>query len=106
MFLSLIIGRHFLFGLRPDTGLKKNSYKNALFIDIITSKDWLLLLWKISPPQKIIFFMVAILNNKMASTDRDYSPFYNSVFSVMAEDRPSILFVSCTVTSIECNVTR
>ena len=49
--------------------------------------------------------MVAIMNNKMASTDRDYSPFYNSVFSVMAEDRPSILFVSCTVTSIECNVT-
>ena len=42
----------------------------------------------------------------MASTDRDYSPFYNSVFSVMAEDRPSILFVSCTVTSIECNITR
>ena len=38
------------------------------------------------------------------NTDRDYSPFYNSVFSVMAEDRPSILFVSCTVTSIECNV--
>ena len=37
----------------------------------------------------------------MASTDRDCSPFYNSVFSVMAEDRPSILFVSCTVTSIE-----
>ena len=35
--------------------------------------------------------MVAILNNKMASTDRDCSPFYNSVFSVMAEDRPSIL---------------
>ena len=57
-------------------------------------------------PQKNIVFMVAILNNKMASTDRDYSPFYNSVFSVMAEDRPSILFVSCTVTSLECNVTR
>ena len=38
-------------------------------------------------PQKNIFFMVAILNNKMASTDRDYSPFYNLVFSVMAEDR-------------------
>ena len=32
--------------------------------------------------------MVVILNNKMASTDRDYSPFYKSVFSVMAEDRP------------------
>ena len=56
--------------------------------------------------QKNIFFMVAILNNKMASTDRDYSPFYNSVFSVMAEDRSSILFVSCKITSIECNVTR
>ena len=40
----------------------------------------------------------------MAATYRDYSPFYNSVFSVMAEDGPSILFVSCTVTSIECNV--
>ena len=57
-------------------------------------------------PKKIIFFMVAILNYKMASTDRDYSPFYNSVFSVMTEDRPSILFISCTVTSIlriQCN---
>ena len=56
--------------------------------------------------KKNIFLMVATLNNKMASTDRDYSPFYNSVFSVMAEDRPPIIFVSCTVTSIECNVTR
>ena len=42
----------------------------------------------------------------LASTDSNYSPFYNSVFSVMAEDRPSILFVSCTMTSIECNVSR
>ena len=77
--------------LRPDTGLK--------IILVVTSLEDI-------TPQKIIFFMVAILNNKMASTDIDYSPFYNSVFSVMAEDRPSILFVSCTVTSIECNVTR
>ena len=53
-----------------------------------------------------MFFMVAILNNKLASTDRDYSPFYNSVFSVMAEERPSIIFVSCTMTSIVCNVSR
>ena len=42
----------------------------------------------------------------MASTDRDYSPFYNSVFSVMTEDRPSILLVSYTVTSMECIVSR
>ena len=55
-------------------------------------------------PKKI--FMVAIFNNKMASIYRDYSPFYNSVFSVIAEDRLSILFVSCIVTSIECNVSR
>ena len=39
--------------------------------------------------------MVAILNNKMAYTDRDYSSFYNSFFSLIAEDRPSILFVYC-----------
>ena len=49
------------------------------------------------PPPNLIFFMVAILNIKMASTDRDYSPFYNSVFSLMAEDRPSIIFVSCNL---------
>ena len=30
--------------LRPDTGLKIFFFKNVLFIDIITSKDWLLLL--------------------------------------------------------------
>ena len=30
--------------LRPDTGLKNIFVKNVLFIDIITSKDWLLLL--------------------------------------------------------------
>ena len=30
--------------LRPVTGLKKNFFKKVLFIDIITSKDWLLLL--------------------------------------------------------------
>ena len=39
--------------------------------------------------------MVAILKNKMASTDREYSPFYNSFFLVMDVDRPSIIFVSC-----------
>ena len=33
-----------LYDLRPDTGLKKIFFKNVLFIDIITSKDWLLLL--------------------------------------------------------------
>ena len=30
--------------LRPDTGLKIFSFQKVLFIDIITSKDWLLLL--------------------------------------------------------------
>ena len=30
--------------LMPDTGLKMFFFKNVLFIDIITSKDWLLLL--------------------------------------------------------------
>ena len=30
--------------LRSDTGLKIFFFKNVLFIDIITSKDWLLLL--------------------------------------------------------------
>ena len=48
--------------------------------------------------------MVAILNNKMASTDRDYSPFNNSVFSVMAEDRPSILFVSSGLAKFDWKV--
>ena len=43
------------------------------------------------------------LENKKASTDREYSPFYNSVFLIMAVDRQSILFVSCAMTSIECN---
>ena len=77
------------FNLRSDTGLKKISSKMYYFIKrlVVTSLE------DITP-------------KKMASTDRDYSQFYNSVFSVMAEDRPSILFVSCTVTSIECNVTR
>ena len=47
--------------------------------------------------------MVAILKNKMASTDREYSPFYTSFFLVMAVDTPSILFASSTIFSIECN---
>ena len=87
--------------LRPDTGLQKGIIYRYYYIKrlVVTSLEDI-------TPQKFIFFMVAILNNKMASTDRDYSPFYNSVFSVMAEDRSSILFVSCTITSIECNVTR
>ena len=49
-----------------------------------------------------IVFMMAILKNKMASTDRKYSPLY-IFFAVIAEDRPPIPFLSCTVTSIECN---
>ena len=47
--------------------------------------------------------MVAILKNKMVSTDRDYSPCYNSFLLVMTVDRPSIIFIFCTLTSIECN---
>ena len=47
--------------------------------------------------------MVATLKNQMLSTDREYSPLYNSFFFVMAVDRPSILIVPCTMTSIECN---
>ena len=39
---------------------------------------------------------------KMASTDREYSLLY-IYFLAMAVDRPSIIFVSCTMTSIECN---
>ena len=39
----------------------------------------------------------------MSSTDGEYSPFYNPFFLVMVVDRPSILFVSYTMTSIECN---
>ena len=34
----------FLLHIKADTGLKKFFLKNVLFIDIITSKDWLLLL--------------------------------------------------------------
>ena len=63
-------------------GLKKSSTMS--FITIITSKDGLLV------PKNMF-------------TDREYSPFYNSFFSVMSVDRPSILFVSCTMISIECN---
>ena len=47
--------------------------------------------------------MAAILQNKMASIDREYSPFYNSFFLVVAVDRPSILIVYCSMTSVECN---
>ena len=43
------------------------------------------------------------LDKQMASADREYSPFYNSFFLAIAVYRPSILFVSCTMTSIECN---
>ena len=53
------------------------------------------------PPKK--FFMAAILQNNMASIDREYSPFYNSFFLVVAVDRPSILIVYCSMTSVECN---
>ena len=52
-------------------------------------------------PHFFIFFMVAILKSKMVSTNREYSTFYNSFFLLM--DGPSINFVSCTMTSIECN---
>ena len=47
--------------------------------------------------------MVAFKKNKMAAPDREYSPFYHTFFSVMIEDRPSILFVSCTMTYKEYN---
>ena len=42
---------------------------------------------------------MAIFKSKMAYTNRDCSQF----FLLMAVDRPSINFVSCTMTSIECN---
>ena len=71
-----------------------NIIQKCIFIDITTSKYWLFLLLRIS----IFFFMVAILTNNMAFTDKEYSPFYIYIFSVMAEDIPSIISVSCTVT--------
>ena len=39
----------------------------------------------------------------MASTDREYIPFYNSFVLLKAVDIPSNSFVSCSMTSMECN---
>ena len=88
--------------LRPDTGLKNFFFQKGIIYRYYYIKRLVVTSLEDITLKKNIFFMVAILNNKMASTDRDYSPFYNSVFSVMAEDRSSIIFVSCTITSIEC----
>ena len=62
-------------GLKPGMGLKIIIFSGYYYIKILvftSLKD---------------IFMVAILENKMVSTVRDYSPFYNYVFSVMAEDQ-------------------
>ena len=74
--------------LRPDTGLKFFFIYYYIKRLVVTSLEDI--------TKKISFFMVAILKNKKVSTDREYSPFYNTFFLVMAVDRPSILFVSCT----------